>query len=131
MFRVSMPDFADALSSFKQNLSKYYKRFAGWAGLKRKKYVLKKHYRVKKDYVYTNLKSYGEAYGKYFLYEFLPFVVSYGLVVNFPLSVLLGWALTVETVFSWGLVFYIVSEELTEIANELKPYVRVSAKVDS
>jgi len=39
--------------------------------------------------------------------------------------------LTVETVVSWGLVFYFVSEEVVDVANELKPYIRISAKVDN
>jgi hypothetical protein len=130
-----MPDFVDALSSYKDRFSNYLRSkwngFSSWAGLGRKKYRLRNKYGVYKDYVKENLSTYGKAYVKYALFEITPFVVAYGLMLNFPVSVLLGWALTVETVVSWGLVFYFVSEEFTEIANELKPYVRISAKVDN
>jgi hypothetical protein len=128
-----MTDFRDALSSYTERVSDYFKKsynsFADWAG--RKKYRLRKKYRVYRDYVKKNVSSYGKRYSKYVLFEVAPFVGVYGLMINFPVSVLLGWVLTVETVVSWGLVFYFVSEELTSIANELKPYIRISAKVDN
>lgn len=133
MYRESMPDidFADALSSTKQKISQFVstksKEFSDWLGLRRKKYVVNKYYNYAKD----NFITYGKAYGKYFAFELLPFVVAFGVMINIPVSVLLGWAFTVETVVSWGLVFYFVSEELTDIANDLKPYIRVSAKVDN
>jgi len=130
-----MPDFVDALSSYKNRFSDYVrgklKGFSDWLGLERKKYRFRKKYRVYRDYVKDKLSTTGKTYAKYVLFEVAPFVLAYGLMLNFPLSVLLGWALTVETVVSWGLVFYFVSEELTAIANELKPYVRISAKVDN
>lgn len=69
-------------------------------------------------------------YVKYFVKELTPYVALYGLALNIPLHVLMDMDLTVQTVLSWGLVFYFISEELTDIANELKPYIRVSAKVD-
>lgn len=128
-----MPDFVDALSSYGRRVSDYvkerYRRFSNWAGVK--KYRLGRSYRGKASYVKDNLTGYGKAYGKYFLYEFAPYVAAYGLMINFPLGVLLGWELSAATVVSWGLVFYFVSEELTDIANELKPYIRVNAKVDN
>lgn len=128
-----MPDFVDALSSYKNRVSDYltdkYKGLGNWVS--RRKYRFRKAVRPHKRYIKHNLSVYGEAYLKYFLYEFAPYVVAYGLMINFPVSVLLGWALTVETVVSWGLVFYFVSEELTGIANELKPYIRVNTKVDN
>jgi len=130
-----MPGFVDALSSYKDRFLNYlqskWNGFSSWAGLKRKRYFLRNKYRVYKDYILDNLSTYGKAYVKYALFEIAPFVLAYGVMLNFPASVLLGWALTVETVVSWGLVFYFVSEELTGIANELKPYIRVSAKVDN
>lgn len=126
-----MTRFKDAsshyLNKFSDFVSDKVKRFKKWAGLERKKYFLNKWL----DYVVDNLKSKGKTYGEYVLFEFLPFVAAYGLILNIPVNVLLGMALTVETVVSWGLVFYIVSEEFTSIANDLKPYIRVSAKVDN
>lgn len=130
-----MPGFSDALSGLKERFSDYVSNrmasLKGWMGLKRKRYYLSNKYRIYKDYFVENLYTYGKAYSKYFLFEFAPYVVAYGLMVNFPVSVLLAWGLTVETVVSWGLAFYFVSEELPAIANELKPYIRVSAKVDN
>jgi len=131
MNRVSMPDFRDALSSFKQRLSDYYSQkryeFLDWAEPKKKKYVLKKEYGKKKRYVVDNVS----VYVKYGLTDFLPYVVAYGLMINFPASVLLGWALTWKTVVSWGLVFYLVETEFTDIVNKVIPYVKVTAKVDN
>lgn len=71
------------------------------------------------------------AYGKYLLTEFLPVVVAYGLIINYPASVLLGLPFTFESVLGWGLVFYLVDEELTSIINDLQPVVKVSARVDN
>jgi len=113
-----MPDIVDG---YKDKFSDYYKSLRN--RLRRKKYSLKKYI--------DSFKEYGSAYGGYALFELAPFVVAYGLMINFPLSVLLGMAFTVKSVVSWGLVFYFVSEELVDIVNELKPYVRVSAKVDN
>jgi len=117
------------MTDYVQQFSDYYQSFVNW--FERNMYRLKKNYRVYKDYFKENLSIYGKAYGKYALFEVIPFMAAYGLMLNFPVSVLLGWSLTVETVVAWGLVFYFVSEELTSIANELKPYIRVSAKVDN
>jgi len=131
MIIVSMPDFVDALSSYKEKLSDYlgekYRGLVDWAGLKRKKYYLRKKYRVFRDLTVERVR----VYGTYLMFDIAPYIVAYGVMINFPVSVLLGWALTVETVVSWGLVFYFVSEELTDVANELKPYIRVNAKVDN
>jgi len=115
---------SDYFSSKRENVAERLK-------VKRRKYVWKQNYYRSKDYVVSNLKTYSSVYGKYILFEFAPVVAAYGLMINFPLSVLLGWALTVETVVSWGLVFYFVSEEVVDVANELKPYIRISAKVDN
>lgn len=71
------------------------------------------------------------AYGKYILLEFLPVVVAYGLIINYPASVLLGLPFTLESVIGWGLVFYLVDEELTSIINDLQPVVKISARVDN
>jgi len=126
-----MTRIGDALSSLKERLSDYYTRFVDWTGLDKKWYRFKKRFKRYKLYVKDNLATYGKAYSKYFLFEFAPFVVAYGVMLNFPVAVLLGWVLSVETVVAWGLVFYFVSEELTSVANELKPYIRISAKVDN
>jgi len=137
MYRESMPDidFADALSSAKQKSSDFAstkrKEFSDWAGLRRKKYVAKNTFSKYYKYAKSNLALYGKAYGKFFAFEFMPYVVAYGLMINFPVTALLGWALTVVTVLSWGLVFYLIDEEVTSIFNEMKPYIRVSVKVDN
>jgi len=128
-----MPDFVDALSSYKDRLSDYLKQkysdLYDWSGLKSKKYRFRKWLRPKKSYLKQNISAYGSAYSKYFLFEFAPYVVAYGLMINFPVAMLLGWALTVETVISWGLVFYLIDEEFISMAERLKPYIRV--KVDN
>lgn len=134
MYRVSMPDFDDALSrlkdkasDFKQYLSERKKSFVDWVEWRRRKNYLDNKYRGFVD----RLKRYGEMYGTYVVYEFVPYVFAYGLIINFPAHVLLGFGFTWETVLSWGLAFYLVREELTSFLNEVKPYIRVSAKVDN
>lgn len=128
-----MSDFVDALSSYRQSLSEYlrdkYDGLSTWLGFKKNR--LSRKCKAKFDYVKNNTLVQGKEYLKYFLYEFAPYVVAYGVMLNFPASVLFGWALTAETVVSWGLVFYFVSEEFPSIANELKPYVKINAKVDN
>jgi len=107
-----MTDFRDALSSYRQKISDYltekYTDFTGWLGLKRKKYYLQSRYRRYRDYFKKNLFKYGKVYGKYFLFEYAPFVLAYGLMVNFPGMVLLGWSLTAATVVSYGVISYLV-----------------------
>lgn len=104
------PDFVDAVSN-------YFEGLKDW--IRRRKYRLERN-----EYVDAGL-----TYIKYFLFELLPYVVAYGLMTNFPLAVLLGYALTVETVISWGLVFYLVDEEFISMFERAKPYIRV--KVDN
>lgn len=130
-----MADLFGALSSCKDRfysfVSEKWRQFCDWAELNVKKYRFKKWFRRKKAWLREKLNTYGRAYFRFVCFEFAPYIAAFGLMINFPLSVLLGWSLTVETVVSWGLVFYFVDEELTSIANELKPYIRISAKVDS
>lgn len=70
-------------------------------------------------------------YGRYTVFEFAPFVGVYGLLLNFPANVLAGIPFTWETVVSMGLVFYFVSEELTDVFGELQPVVKINARVDN
>lgn len=131
MDRVSMTRFKDAFNRVRDYAKNGFKRVKIRLKVKRRKYVLRNKYARYRRYVSDNLSTYGKTYGKYFAFEFLPYVTAYGLMINFPLHALLGMAFTVQTVISWGLVFYFVSEELTSIFNEMKPYIRVSAKVDN
>jgi len=107
---ISMPDFVGAFSDFKQKVF-------DWG--ESKKYRGKKKYRVLRDYFVGNSKEYGKIYTKYFLFEFLPFVVAYGVIINVPLSVLLGMALNAATIVSWGLIFYMISSEFVPLLKEL------------
>jgi len=88
-----MPDFVDALSSYKDRFSYYVSEkvngFRSWLGLGRKKYRFKKKCRVYKDYLRERLFTEGKTYLKYVLFEIAPFVLAYGLMLNFPVSVLL------------------------------------------
>jgi len=121
MDRVSM---RDGFSDLKQRLVEKLE-------VKRRKYVFKNEVGKYFDYVKENLSVYGKAYGKYVLFEFVPYVVAYGLLFNIPAAVFFGMALTVETVTAWGFVGYILTVEVPSVFNEVKPYVRVTAKVDS
>ena len=60
--------------------------------------------------------------------EFAPFVAAYGAVVSVPMHFVFGFELSPLAVVSWGLLFYLVDEEVLSWVKELKPYVRV--KVD-
>lgn len=116
-----MTDLSDALSSYTQKFFGYVKRryrsSVNW--LERRKYRSRSKYRVYRDYVKNNVSVYGKAYGKYGLFEYLPFVVAYGLMVNFPGSVLLGWSLTTSTVLSYGVVSYLVVYDVQPMFKEL------------
>jgi len=107
-----MTDFRAALSSYRQKISGYlsekYADFTGGLGLRRKKYYLQSGYRRYRDYFKNNLFEYGKVYGKYFLFEYVPFVLAYGLMINFPGMVLLGWSLTAATIVSYGVLSYLV-----------------------
>lgn len=92
--------------------SRRYARFRDWLARVRRRYV-------------TELAS---PYLRYLAGEFAPYVAAYGVVVGVPMHFLFGYGLSLPLVVSWGLVFYLVDEELVSWLNELKPYVRV--KVD-
>jgi len=115
------------MSSLRQKFGNVYNRFAAVFEPKKKRRLFEM--RVKNVYH----RVWVERLKGYFMYgaaEFLPYVAAYGLVVNVPLTVLLGMRFNWKTVLSWGLVFYLVQEELTSFFEQAIPYVRVSAKVD-
>lgn len=127
---MSRPDVRGVVSRVKDKvstvLSDLRNGFTARVEPKKKKYFLRRKYNG-----YTNrLNDFLSAYGSYFVLEFAPYVVAYGLVLNTPLTVLAGMAFTWKTVLSWGLVFYVVENEVVDMLNQMKPTVRVTAKVD-
>lgn len=124
-----MINYEDALSRFKDSIKDYKQRFLERSERKRN-YIRYTYY----DYKRLASARWSERvkpYISYAVFELAPYVAVYGLMINFPLKVLLGWPLSVETVASWGLVFYFVDQEFVSLFNELKPYIRVNAKVDN
>lgn len=56
----------------------------------------------------------------YFLRNYVPYVLGYGLVFNFMVFALLGARFNVYTIIGYGLLVYFVKEELVEFINEVK-----------
>lgn len=65
------------------------------------------------------------------VWELAPFVVGYGVAINFVLNRLLGYEFTVFTALAYGLLWYFVKVEAVEVWNMLSPLVKVRARVDN
>jgi len=67
-------------------------------------------------------------YANYVAQSFAPYVIGYGLIVAVPMDFLFGYGVGPRSVLSWGLLFYLVDEELVGWLNQIKPHIRVTSK---
>lgn len=55
-----------------------------------------------------------------FLVQFICFVFSYGLVINFALWQLLGLEISILKIIAWGIVFFFLNTEIPKIILSLR-----------
>jgi hypothetical protein len=53
------------------------------------------------------------------LKQFLLIIIGYGLIINLPLTFLLGFRFTFFTMISWGIVYYFINDEFVGFIRRL------------
>jgi len=55
----------------------------------------------------------------YFLTEFIPYIVFYGILTNFAMAIIFSRIFNWYTWVGWGIGFYLIKEELPRIVRKM------------
>jgi len=70
--------------------------------------------------LYKYVKGLSKSEAIKFILQFIGFVLTYGLVINFALWQLLDFNFTLSTLIAWGIVFFFIKEEMTKVILKIR-----------